>query len=93
MITNNQSRNVFLVGFMGAGKSTVGPIVARRLDTGMVDTDDLVVAEVGESIPSIFENRGEQDFREREHEALLSSIEREERIIALGGGTPMSSEN
>jgi shikimate kinase len=80
--------NVILVGFMGAGKSSVGRILARRLGRCFVETDDLIIAKEGVSIPEIFATKGEAYFRAAEDEALeLLTLKRGE-VIATGGGLP-----
>src|SRR5213593_3512638 len=62
--------NVILIGFMGAGKSAVGRLLARRLGRCFVETDDMIVARVGRPIPEIFRVEGEERFRELEADAL-----------------------
>jgi shikimate kinase len=80
--------NVVLVGFMGAGKSSVGRVLARRLGRCLVETDDMITAVEGRSIPEIFATRGEAYFRAAEDEALrLLALKRGE-VIATGGGLP-----
>ncbi|MFQ5828288.1 MAG: shikimate kinase [Candidatus Methylomirabilia bacterium] len=80
--------NVILVGFMGAGKSTVGRLLARRLGRCFVETDDMITAQEGCSIPEIFATKGEAYFREREAE-LLNLLElKGGNVIATGGGFP-----
>lgn len=81
-------KNVILVGFMGAGKSSVGRILARRLGYCFVETDQLIVAREGRSIPEIFAERGEAYFREAEEEALAVLGMKEGEVIATGGGLP-----
>lgn len=82
------SENIILVGFMGAGKSSVGRLLARRLGRCFVETDGMIAARAGRSIPEIFAERGEAHFRELEDEALgLLALKRDE-VIATGGGTP-----
>jgi len=81
-------RNVILVGFMGAGKSVVGRLLAKRLGCCFVETDDMISAQEGRSIPEIFATKGEAYFREREAELLdLLRLKRGE-VIATGGGFP-----
>ncbi len=77
---------VVLVGFMGAGKSTVGPLVARRLGYAFEDMDERIEARAGRPIAAIFRELGEPAFRamEREEARVLSRLER--RVIAAGGG-------
>ncbi|MFQ5521659.1 MAG: shikimate kinase [Candidatus Methylomirabilia bacterium] len=80
--------NVILVGFMGAGKSAVGRLLARRLSRCFVETDEMITAREGRSIPEIFAVDGEPYFREREAEVLdLLTLKRGE-VIASGGGLP-----
>jgi shikimate kinase len=79
---------VILVGFMGAGKSACGRLLARRLGRCFVETDDLIVAREGRSIPEIFRQDGEARFRELEAEILESLRLKTDHVIATGGGFP-----
>src|SRR5215207_3245711 len=80
--------NIVLVGFMGAGKSSVGRVLARRLGRCLVETDDMITAAEGRSIPQIFAAEGEAYFRAAEDEVLrLLALKRGE-VIATGGGLP-----
>jgi shikimate kinase len=81
-------RNVILVGFMGAGKSTVGRLLARRLGLCFVETDAMITAREGCSIPEIFEARGEPYFRKLEAEALEALTDKRDHVVATGGGFP-----
>jgi 3-dehydroquinate synthase len=79
--------NVVLVGFMGAGKSTLGRRLAERLGRGFADADAQIEERVGESIAGFFEREGEAAFREREQEVVLELLRRPEpQVISLGGG-------
>src|ERR671935_3274523 len=80
--------NVILVGFMGAGKSVCGRLLARRLGRCFVETDDMIVAREGRSIPDIFRDDGEERFRQLEGEALESLALKSGDVIATGGGLP-----
>lgn len=80
--------NVILVGFMGAGKSVCGRMLARRLGRCFVETDDLIVAREGQSIAEIFSGKGEQHFRELEAETLEALKLKRGEVIATGGGFP-----
>ena len=82
------ARNVVLVGFMGAGKSTVGRLLARRLGLCFVETDDMIVAEEGASIPEIFARDGEARFRDLEAEVLDLLGDKGGHVISTGGGFP-----
>lgn len=80
--------SVILVGFMGAGKSSVGRLLAERLGRRLVETDDLIVAREGKSIPEIFAEKGEPHFRALEAEALELLKGRRGDVVATGGGFP-----
>jgi len=80
--------NVILVGFMGAGKSACGRVLARRLGRCFVETDDMIVARDGRPIPEIFRQEGEEAFRRLESEALEALRLKSDDIIATGGGLP-----
>ncbi|MCB9722928.1 MAG: 3-dehydroquinate synthase [Spirochaetaceae bacterium] len=84
----SKKRPVFLVGMMGAGKSTVGPALAARLGRRFFDSDEEIERRAGRSIPAIFEDEGESGFRAREVAAIGSLAEHEDGavVIALGGG-------
>ncbi len=78
--------NLFLVGLMGAGKSTLGRQIARRLGLPFIDADVELERRLGVSIPTIFEIEGEQAFRDRE-EALIDELtQRTHIVLATGGG-------
>ncbi len=81
-------RTVVLVGFMGAGKSTIGRLLARRLGLCFVETDDMITAREGKSIPEIFAQRGESHFRALEAAVLDALEEKRGHVIATGGGLP-----
>ena len=81
-------RNVILVGFMGAGKSVCGRMLARRLGRCFVETDDMIVASEGCSIPEIFRRHGETRFRQLEAEAVEALALKSDDVVATGGGLP-----
>jgi shikimate kinase len=80
--------NVVLVGFMGAGKSVCGRLLARRLGRCFVETDDMVVSLDGRPIPEIFRQDGEETFRRLEGEAVTALSLKSGDVIATGGGLP-----
>ena len=84
---------IFLVGFMGAGKTTVGRALARQFQWDFFDLDDLIEQRAGKSVQAIFAGSGETEFRRLEREALLSCRELVRTVIALGGGAYVSEEN
>lgn len=79
-------RALVLVGLPGAGKSTVGALVARALGRPFVDLDARVEAAAGASVPELFRARGEAAFRRLEHEAMLTALGEPGAVIATGGG-------
>jgi len=85
-------KSLLLAGFMGTGKTTVGPLVAERLGLPFVDTDDLVAKRAGASVPEIFRREGEAKFREREREVLESLLAGAPHVVALGGGTLLARD-
>lgn len=80
------ARRIVLTGFMGSGKSTVGPLLAQRLGWRFVDADDVIVAETGMAIAEFFARHGEAAFRERERETIARLAGEDVLVLALGGG-------
>ena len=85
--------NIYLIGCMGAGKSTVGRLLARVLGRDFLDLDEQIVARAGCSISKIFADEGELGFRERERDALRQAAQRENIVVALGGGAVLRDDN
>jgi shikimate kinase len=81
---------VYLTGFMGAGKTTVGRLLAERLGWPFVDLDTEVERAAGMAVREVFAAHGEAAFRELELEALRRTLELDPAVIATGGGTPTS---
>jgi shikimate kinase len=79
-------RRVVLVGLSGAGKSTVGRLVAQRLGWRLIDTDAEIEAETATTVPLVFRDRGEAAFRAMEREVLERALGGEEVVVACGGG-------
>ncbi len=89
-------RAVFLVGFMGSGKSSVGQELARRLNWDFVDLDTRIESREGQTVPEIFRERGEPGFRLAETSALrdlLTESLQSNRVVALGGGAFVQETN
>jgi shikimate kinase len=86
-------RLICLVGMMGAGKTTVGKRLARRLGWSFVDADRELEARLGVSIPTIFDLEGEAGFRRRESEVIFDLAERQATVLATGGGAVISPDN
>lgn len=85
-------RTIALTGFMGAGKTTVGRLLAERLDWAFLDLDAEIEREAGITIAEIFRIHGEPDFRAREIHTLRSLISQPRMVLALGGGAIESEE-
>ena len=85
--------NIFLIGPMGAGKSTIGRRLASVLDKEFVDADHALEQRTGVDIPLIFELEGEAGFRKRESELLARLVMRENVVLATGGGVVLSARN
>ncbi|MDR3745224.1 MAG: shikimate kinase [Acidobacteriaceae bacterium] len=81
-------RRLVLSGFMGAGKTTVGRLLAARLNWEFLDLDAYIEARTGLTIPSLFSLHGEPRFRQLESQALASALGRSQLVLALGGGAP-----
>jgi shikimate kinase len=85
--------NVFLIGMMGAGKSTVGKLLAQKLSYNFLDTDPLIEQCAGKSISEIFANDGEETFRDLEQQVLSQVSTYTRLVVATGGGIVMRSLN
>ena len=85
--------SVYLVGMMGAGKSTVGRLLARRLKLRFLDCDDEIERRCGVKIPLIFEIESEAGFRARESEVLAELTALKGIVLATGGGAVLSADN
>ena len=92
MKTNNIG-NIFLVGLMGAGKSTIGKQLARELGKQFRDSDSEIEKRTGVNIDVIFDIEGEQGFRQRETRILKELVEERGIVLATGGGAVLAPEN
>ena len=93
MLVMKGSGNIFLVGMMGAGKTTVGRLLARRLKLRFVDSDREIESRCGVKIPVIFEIEGEAGFRARETIAIDALTALEGIVLATGGGAVLAEQN
>lgn len=79
---------IFLTGYMGSGKSTAGKKLAAKLGFEFIDLDKFIETECGQTISEIFAEKGENEFRALEHNALKKLINKNNIVVACGGGTP-----
>lgn len=84
---------IVLTGFMGAGKSTVGRLLADQLGWTFLDLDAHLEARAGATVPELFERHGEPHFRRLESSALASALRQPQLVLALGGGAPETLTN
>ena len=89
-----KSKKIFLLGFMGSGKSTIGKKLANQIHQKFIDLDEEIEKHTQKSIAELFENKGEAYFRKKEKEVLEKFCkDKENFIMALGGGTPCFHNN
>jgi len=85
--------NVFLIGFMGSGKTSLGKKIANKLNRTFIDLDDLIEGKEGKSISELFSEKGENYFRQIEKSVLLSQSKDKEVVVSLGGGACCNEES
>jgi shikimate kinase len=85
--------NIALIGFMGAGKTSIGKALARRLDMKFIETDSLIEKKAGRSITEIFNEDGEPAFRRLEMEVVRDIAEEKNAVVACGGGIILNKIN
>jgi len=93
MQSDRRIANLALIGFMGAGKTSVGRFAAEQLRFDYLDTDDLIVSRTGRSIAEIFKTDGEPAFRALECQTVAELTNRTKTVIATGGGLPVNPAN
>jgi 3-dehydroquinate synthase len=86
----NSTTNIFLVGLMGSGKTTIGRALAKRLNKRFIDADHEIESRTGASIPLIFEIEGEASFRQREADVIRDLTAQEGIVLATGGGAVLN---
>lgn len=91
--TEIRNKNIYLTGFMGAGKSTIGKCLAKKLARNFVDTDLAIQDKTGKTIPEIFAEHGETYFRELETKTLEQIAKDKNQVVSLGGGIIASDKN
>jgi len=88
-----EAKNIFLVGPMGAGKSTIGKVLSEIMDMEFVDSDREIETSTGADIPWIFDVEGEKGFRDREVRMIDELSRRTNIVLATGGGAVLSKKN
>ena len=91
-MTKNKQK-IFLIGLMGSGKTTIGKIVAKKLQLIFMDSDVLIEEKTGVKVPLIFEYEGEEGFRKREASTLTELAIKNDIVLATGGGIVLLEEN
>jgi shikimate kinase len=86
-------KNIYLVGFMGSGKSTVGKILAEKLNMNFIDIDKLIEEKEGRKIKDIFEQKGESYFRELERKQIEAIVNQKGLVVSTGGGLGANLDN
>jgi shikimate kinase len=90
---DNKNNNIFLVGLMGTGKTTIGRQLSRRLKREFYDSDRVIEERTGADIPLIFEKEGEAGFRKRECDVIDELTRMDNIILATGGGSVLNEDN
>jgi len=91
--SKRRSGNIFLVGMMGAGKTTVGKLLAKQMGKDFIDCDEEIQRRTGVTIPHIFDIEGEAGFRQRESAVIKELVQQDNIVLATGGGAVLSAEN
>ena len=86
-------RHIFIIGMPGCGKSTIGKILAEKLNKKFVDLDEVIVERAGKSIPEIFAKQGEMEFRRIEAEVVADICKEKGQVISTGGGVVTVADN
>ncbi len=84
---------IYLIGYMGVGKTTVGKKLAKLFDIGFIDLDKFIESKYHKTVPELFAERGENEFRLIEQKSLIEVSEIENVVVSTGGGTPCFFEN
>jgi shikimate kinase len=93
MVEKKSSKNIYLLGFMGAGKTSIGKILAEKLRLEFCDLDELIGRERGKTISRLFAEDGEDFFRDLESKKLLTISRKSGQIISTGGGVVLREAN
>lgn len=86
-------KRIFLIGYMGAGKTTLGKVLAQRMNLSYIDTDHFIENRYRQKVSEIFASGGEARFRDIEHRVLQEISEFEDIVVSTGGGLPCFNDN
>ncbi|HOR39786.1 MAG TPA: shikimate kinase, partial [Paludibacteraceae bacterium] len=90
---SNKDNRIFLIGYMGAGKTTIGEQLAERLGYKFLDMDHVIEEKMQQSVSQIFSEKGEEEFRRLERECLEEISTEQNVVVATGGGAPCFYDN
>jgi shikimate kinase len=93
LMNSKETNNIFLIGPMGAGKTSVGKLLAKILNYQFYDSDQVIEEQSGADIPWIFDIEGEEGFRRREIKAIDDLTKKQDIVLATGGGVILKKEN
>ena len=82
----NSNKNLVFLGMMGSGKTSIGSLISKKLGLPFIDVDSLIVEKTGMSISEIFDNKGENYFRNLEEKTTLKCLKKIQNVVSLGGG-------
>ena len=88
-----ENKNIFLIGFMGSGKSTIARMLAKETTKELIEMDETIEAEAGCSINQIFEEHGEEHFRDLESQLVIRIADKGGTVVSCGGGVVLREEN
>ena len=88
-----ENKNIFLIGFMGSGKSTIARMLAKEMKKELIEMDETIEAEAGCTINQIFEERGENCFRDLESQLIVRIADKGGMVVSCGGGAVLREEN
>ena len=87
------AKNVFFIGFMGSGKTTISQAYSKKYDTKHIEADDIIVERAGMPVTEIFATRGEQAFRDMETDICRELVDVSDYVVSCGGGMPVRPQN
>ncbi|WHY78765.1 shikimate kinase [Neobacillus sp. WH10] len=91
-MNNDREKSIVFIGFMGVGKTTIGKLVAEKLNREFIDIDEEIEKEYGMKVSEIFNKIGERSFREKEKSVITSLCEQKNKVLSLGGGAFLQRE-